>query len=384
MKKPKTFTKEDIVEINCHGGIAITNKILELLLNNGARLAEPGEFTKRAFLNGRIDLVEAEAVMDLINSKNEISRKLAINQLKGKTSLLIKRLRIEILQTIANIEVNIDYPEYEDIDEVRYNELSDKIKIYKEKLTKLLMESENSKIIKDGIKTVIIGRPNVGKSSILNKLLDEDKAIVTNIAGTTRDIVEGTLNLSGIILNIMDTAGIRRTENKIEKIGVEKSIGLIDKADLAIVVLNNNEILTDEDIEIIDKVKNKQHIIAINKSDLKNKIDISRINNKNIIKCNTINIDGLDDLKNKIKMMFNLDEISKEDPTYLSNARQISLLKEALSLTDDISKSITENMPIDIIEIDIRKIWTILGEIIGETFEDELINKLFSQFCLGK
>jgi len=384
MRKPKTFTKEDVVEINCHGGITTTNRILELLLRRGVRLAEPGEFTKRAFLNGRIDLVEAEAIMDLINAKTEASRKLAINQIGGKISTLIKNLRQETLELMANIEVNIDYPEYEDIEEVTYNILKNKINLIKNKMEKLLLESENSKIIKEGIKTIIIGRPNVGKSSILNKLLDEERAIVTDIPGTTRDIVEGTVNLDGIVLNIMDTAGIRETEDIIEKIGVEKSKKLMNEADLIIIVLNNNEELTKEDFAIIDKIKNTNHIIAINKTDLVNKLDKTKIKSDNIVKCNTIDINGLDILKNKIKELFNLNKIEKRDPNYLSNVRQLATLKEAISIIKEIEKSIDEKIPIDIIEIDIKRIWLLLGEILGETYKEDLINEIFTQFCLGK
>jgi tRNA modification GTPase len=384
MRKPKTFTKEDIVEINCHGGIGVTNKILQLVFKNGARLAEPGEFTKRAFLNGRIDLLKAEAVIDLINAKTEASRKLAINQLAGKVSKLIKELRTEILNLMANIEVNIDYPEYEDIPEVAYEELNKKIVEIKNKMGKILYESENGKIIKEGIKVIIVGKPNVGKSSILNKLLDEEKAIVTDIPGTTRDVIEGTINLDGILLNIMDTAGIRKTADVIEKIGVEKSKKLISEADLIILVLNNNEEISDEDMDIINEIKNKTHIVMINKIDLESKIDRNKIDSHNIVVGDTVTDNGLDQLKAKIKELFRLEEITHQDPTYLSNARQITILEEAINLTCDIEKSIIEKVPIDIIEIDIRKIWQLLGEIIGETYKDEIIDQIFVQFCVGK
>ncbi len=384
MKKPKTFTCEDVVEINGHGGIITTNKILELLLISGARLAEPGEFTKRAFLNGRIDLVEAEAIIDLIDAKNESSQKMAINQLKGRVSELVRGLRKEVLNVMANIEVNIDYPEYEDATEITYKELAGRVEEVKTKISKVLDESYNGQLIRNGIETVIIGRPNVGKSSILNKLLDEEKAIVTDIPGTTRDVIEGTVNMEGITLNIMDTAGIRKTENIIEQIGVEKSHQLIDKADLIIVVLNNNEPLTDDDLEIIDRVKDNKHIIVINKVDLDGVLDRKKITSDNIVTCNTIEKDGLDNLKHKIKEMFNLEQLETKDPTYLSNVRQITKLKESLTIIDDIDKAIKEEVPIDIIEIDIKKIWLILGEIIGETYNDELLDEIFSKFCLGK
>ena len=269
MKGPKTFTTEDIVEINCHGGIATTNKVLELLLLNGARLAEPGEFTKRAFLNGRIDLVEAESVMDIINAKTDNSRKLSINQLDGRVSKIIKEFRQELLELIANIEVNIDYPEYEDIEVMTIDSIKSNMDNIEKKLNKIVKESETGKIIRDGIKTVIIGRPNVGKSSILNKLLDYDKAIVTDIAGTTRDIVEGEINLDGVLLKLVDTAGIRETTDVVEKIGVDRSYKEIEDADLIIMVLNNNEELSSYDKELLNKIKDKNSIVVINKRILK-------------------------------------------------------------------------------------------------------------------
>ncbi len=384
MKKPRSFTMEDIVEINCHGGISTTNKILELVLTSGARLSEPGEFTKRAFLNGRIDLIKAEAIMDLINAKTEMSRKLAFNQIEGKLSTLIRNLKKEILGIMANVEVNIDYPEYEDIEKITYENLKIKIEEIKKNMKKMLEETENSRIIKEGIKAVIIGKPNVGKSSILNKLTDEEKAIVTDIPGTTRDVVEGTVNLDGIIINIKDTAGIRETKDIIEKIGVERSKKLINEVDLVIMVLNNNEELTEEDMELLDKIKNITHIIVINKVDLENKLDKEKISNSNIVMCNTINIDGLDFLKQKIKELFNLNKIDKQDFNYLSNARQISLLKEAIVVISDIEEAIATKIPIDIIETDLRKIWLILSDILGEIYQEDLINEIFSQFCLGK
>ena len=382
MRSPHTFTREDVVEINTHGGIAITNKILEILLLNGCRLAEPGEFTKRAFLNGRIDLIEAEGVMDLINAKTEKSRRLAINQVNGEVSNLIKKLRQKILEILANIEVNIDYPEYEDIEEMTNQILLPNISKIKEEINNILNKSENGKIIKEGIKTIIIGSPNVGKSSILNKLLNEDKAIVTDIAGTTRDIVEGTIQIDGIVLNMIDTAGIRKTEDVVESIGVKKSIDLIDEADLILYVLNNNESLTLEEQDILDKIKDKNSIIIVNKIDLDNKLDLSKLNDyiEMSIKDNV----GIDSLKQRIKEMFNLEKIETNDLTYLSSARSISLLKKALTSLNDVSTAVDNNLPIDMVEIDLKDVWSILGEIIGETYTDELINQLFSQFCLGK
>ena len=382
MRAPKTFTKEDIVEINTHGGIAITNKVLELLLYNGCRLAEPGEFTKRAFLNGRIDLIEAEGVMDLINAKTEKSRKLAINQVNGEVSNLIKKLRQRIIEILANIEVNIDYPEYEDIEEMTNTMIEENLIPLEIDIKNILSKSEDSKIIKEGIKTIIIGSPNVGKSSILNRLLNEEKAIVTDIAGTTRDIVEGVVQIDGIILNIIDTAGIRETSDVVESIGVKKSLDLIDEADLILYVLNNNEIITEEEIEILNKIKNKNHIIIVNKVDLENKLDKNLLSN--YIEISVKNDIGIDDLRNKIKEMFNLEEIEQNDYTYLSSARSISLLRKSLESLNSVKEGINNNLPIDMVEIDLKQMWSILGEIIGETYSDELIDQLFSQFCLGK
>ena len=382
MKGPKSFTTEDIVEINCHGGIATTKKILELLLLNGCRLAEPGEFTKRAFLNGRIDLLEAEGVMDVLNAKTEKSRNLAINQLSGKTSQLIENLRQEIVSVLANIEVNIDYPEYEDIEQLGYSELEPKInKIYNE-MCKILKDSENGKIIKEGIDVSIIGRPNVGKSSILNRLLEEDKAIVTDIEGTTRDIVEGTINLDGLIVNFIDTAGIRKTSDIVESIGVKKSLDLINKSDLVLYVLNNNEELSDDDNQILRELKNKNHIIVVNKMDLSKKLILP--NEENIVYISALEDKNIEKLKDKIKELYNVDTIETADLTYLTNARSIALLKEAKKAIEDSKEGINNLIPIDLIEIDIKKAWNLLGEIIGKTYQEELINQLFSQFCLGK
>lgn len=384
MRSPKTFTTEDVVEINCHGSIAVTKKILEILLTLGCRLAEPGEFTKRAFLNGRIDLLEAEGVMDLINSKSESEKKLALNQIGGKVSNLIKNLRQKILEVLANIEVKIDYPEYEDIEDVTYNDLNNNIAEVEEEIKRIIKESENGKIIKEGIKTAIIGRPNVGKSSILNNLLEEEKAIVTDIEGTTRDTVEGSIVINGIILDLIDTAGIRKTEDKVESIGVNKSLQTIEKADLILFVLNNNEQLTEYDKEILEKIKEKNHIIIINKIDLENKIELNQLKEENIVKISALKDNNLEELKNKIIEMYNLEELESKDATYLTNARGLSLLKQAQDIISDIKEGIETEQPIDMIEIDLKRIWELLGEITGETYQEELINQLFSQFCLGK
>ena len=386
MKSPRTFTVEDIVEINTHGGIAPTNRVLELLLENGCRLAEPGEFTKRAFLNGRIDLLEAEAVMDMIDAKTETQRKMAANQIDGKTSSLINELRDDMVQIISNINVNIDYPEYDDVDIITNDVLIPKITKLKDKIKKILKESENGKIIKDGIKTSIIGRPNVGKSSLLNALLQEDKAIVTNIAGTTRDIVEGQISINGILLNMIDTAGIRETDDIIEAIGVEKSLKIMEDSDLILFMLNNNEELTDDIKELLEKVRNKKYLVLINKIDLDNKLNREDliVDKDRVIELSITNNKGIEELKEKIIELFNLNELETKDPTYLSNSRSISILKRCLKRVEDIEDSLNNNMPIDMIELDIKNIWEELGTINGSTYEEELLDEMFSRFCLGK
>ena len=386
MRAPRTFTTEDVVEINTHGGIAPTNKVLELLLEKGCRLAEPGEFTKRAFLNGRIDLLEAEAVMDMIDSKTETQRKMAANQIDGKTSNLINELRDDMVQIISNINVNIDYPEYDDVDIITNDILVPKITKLKEKIQRILKESENGKIIKDGIKTSIIGRPNVGKSSLLNALLQEDKAIVTNIAGTTRDIVEGQIVINGILLNMIDTAGIRDTEDIIEAMGVEKSLKIMEEADLILFMLNNNEELSEDIKELLEKIKDKKYLLLINKIDLETKLDRESlsVDSSRIVELSITEDKGINELKEKIIELFNLNELETKDPTYLSNSRCISILKRCLKRVEDIEESLNNNMPIDMIELDIKNIWEELGTINGSTYEEELLDEMFSRFCLGK
>lgn len=384
MLAPNTFTRENVVEINSHGGISTTQKVLELLLSNGCRLAEPGEFTKRAFLNGRIDLVEAEGIMNLINAKTEKSMELAINQVNGYTSNLIRNLREKLVQIIANINVNIDYPEYEDIKEVTNNDVLEQLSTIENSLKKILSSTKDNQIINEGIKTAIIGSPNVGKSSLLNKLIDEEKAIVTDIPGTTRDIVEGQILINGVMLKIIDTAGIRKTNDIVENIGVEKSLKVLKDADFVIYVLNNNEELQQQDLELLKRIEDKKYLIVINKIDLENKLDYSMIDSDRIVKVSALNYDCVDIIKNKISELFNLEQLNNNDLTYLSSARSISLLNKSLEKIKEIKQALNDNMPIDFIEMDLREIWNILGEIIGEAYTEELIDKLFSQFCLGK
>ena len=380
-KAPKTFTAEDVIEIACHGGNFIANEITKLLIANGARLAENGEFTKRAYLNGRLDLTEAESIMDMVNAKNLNQLKIANSQLRGDVLKLVENLQNDLLDIIANIEVNIDYPEYDDVIEMTNDIIIPNIEFLIKKIDKILKESSTGQIIRDGIKTVIVGKPNVGKSSLLNTLLKEDKAIVTEISGTTRDLIEAELNLDGIILKLIDTAGIRVTEDIVEKIGINKTKKAIDEADLVLLVLDQSSNLTDTDLELLSITKDKARIIIGNKIDLGTKINLK---DEHIINISAKNNIGIDSLSQEVKRLFVDEKLLDENLTLISNTRHIGKIEECKIALNQALSAANEYIPIDMIEIDLRKAWSSLGEIIGESTSDDLISTLFSRFCLGK
>lgn len=382
--EPNTYTGENIVEINTHGGLAVTNKILEMLLDQGCRLAEPGEFLKRAFLNGKRDLLEAESISDLINAKTEASRKMSMNGVTGELSRIIKNLRNKLLTIIANIEVNIDYPEYEDAIVYTNELLKTNIIEIKNELKKIVDESEKGSIIKNGINVGIVGKPNVGKSSLLNRLINEDKAIVTDVEGTTRDIVEGKIVINGIEINLIDTAGIRQTSNVVEKIGVEKSKSILETSDLLLAIFDGSKPLTKDDLDILKEIENKKSIIIINKEDLPMQIEKEKFSRYKTLQISIKENKGINDIIEEIKSLFNLNELETQDFTYLSNARQINLIKNCLSLSEEINKQNEKNTPVDLIQIDIQRLWEKLGELTGESYKDELLDEIFSKFCLGK
>lgn len=388
LRAPKTFTREDIIEINCHGGILTTNRVLELTMTYGARMAEPGEFTKRAFLNGRIDLSQAEAVMDFIRSKTDRASKVAMNQIEGRLSDLIKKQRQSILEILAQVEVNIDYPEYDDVEDATTEFLLEQSKEIKQEINRLLDTGAQGKIMREGLSTVIVGKPNVGKSSMLNNLIQDNKAIVTEVAGTTRDVLEEYVNVRGVPLRLVDTAGIRETEDIVEKIGVERSRKALSQADLILFVLNNNEALTQEDYTLYEVVKNEDVIVIVNKMDLEQNIDINEvkdmIGDTPLIQTSMLKQEGIDELEIQIRDLFFGGEVQNQDMTYVSNSRHISLLKQARQTIQDAIDAAESGVPMDMVQIDLTRTWEILGEIIGETASDELIDQLFSQFCLGK
>ena len=382
-KAPKSSTKEDVVEINCHGGLFVTNKIYEQLVLLGARPSEPGEFTKRAFLSGRIDLTKAEAVMDVINAENSAALKIANSALNGKISTFVDQKRQELLDIIATISVNIDYPEYDDVEQLTNEDILPKLKTIKLELEDVLNNSKSAKLLKNGINTVIVGKPNVGKSSLLNTLIGENKAIVTNIPGTTRDIVEASINLGQVTLNLIDTAGIRITEDVVEKIGVEKSKEQINKADIILCVLDGSEPINEQDKEILNEIKNKCHLTIINKIDLEQKINLGEVDD-NVLFISTKNNNTIKELENKILETLNLNNLFNKDITYISNARQLEKINFAIKALDEALTTIENEATIDFVDIDIRKAWLYLGEIVGQTSTDNLLDELFSKFCLGK
>ncbi|MEQ6855159.1 tRNA uridine-5-carboxymethylaminomethyl(34) synthesis GTPase MnmE [Lysinibacillus capsici] len=388
MRGPKTFTREDVVEINCHGGLVSVKRVLQLALTNGARLAEPGEFTKRAFLNGRIDLSQAEAVMDLIRAKTDRAMNVALGQMDGKLSRLIGDLRQALLETLAQVEVNIDYPEYDDVEEMTVPVLVEKCTWVKNEIIKLLQTSSQGKILREGLSTVILGRPNVGKSSLLNSLVQENKAIVTDIAGTTRDIIEEYVNVRGVPLRLVDTAGIRETEDIVERIGVERSREALRGADLILFVLNYADELTAEDERLFETIEAMDYIVIVNKTDLPQKIDLARVKelagDHRIVTTSLLQEEGITELEEAIAALFFEGQIEAGDLTYVSNARHIALLHQAQATVEDAIAAAQDGVPVDMVQIDVTRTWEILGEIIGDTVQESLINQLFSQFCLGK
>lgn len=387
MRGPRTFTREDVVEVNSHGGIVTVQRVLEQILLAGARLAEPGEFTKRAFLNGRIDLSQAEAVIDLIRAKTDRAMKIAMGQVKGNLSNKITSLRDGLLELMAHIEVNIDYPEH-DVEEVTRSLIINKGEWVKEKITLLLHNARQGKIIREGLSTAIVGRPNVGKSSLLNTLIQETKAIVTEIPGTTRDVIEEYVNLRGIPLRLIDTAGIRETEDIVEKIGVEKSRNMLDQADLVLLLLNYAEPLTEGDRQLLKILNNRSGIIVINKLDLKQGLDLNEVENlakgMPIVKMSVKKERGIDSLEEAISQLFFEGTFQGDDLTYVSNARHIQLLKEAELCIDEAIEAVGNGLPVDMVAFDLRRSWELLGEITGETVSEDLLDQIFSRFCLGK
>ncbi|HGI7629571.1 TPA: tRNA uridine-5-carboxymethylaminomethyl(34) synthesis GTPase MnmE [Streptococcus pyogenes] len=384
MLAPKTFTRENVVEINTHGGIAVTNEILQLLIRQGARMAEPGEFTKRAFLNGRVDLTQAEAVMDIIRAKTDKAMTIAVKQLDGSLSQLINDTRQEILNTLAQVEINIDYPEYDDVEEMTTALLREKTQEFQSLLENLLRTAKRGKILREGLSTAIIGRPNVGKSSLLNNLLREDKAIVTDIAGTTRDVIEEYVNIKGVPLKLVDTAGIRETDDLVEQIGVERSKKALQEADLVLLVLNASEKLTDQDRALLNLSQDSNRIILLNKTDLEQKIELEQLP-ADLIPISVLTNQNINLIEDRInQLFFDNAGLVEQDATYLSNARHISLIEKAVQSLEAVNDGLALGMPVDLLQVDLTRTWEILGEITGDAAPDELITQLFSQFCLGK
>ena len=387
MRAPKTFTCEDVVEINCHGGLVAVQRVLQLVLDEGVRLAEPGEFTKRAFLNGRIDLSQAEAVMDVIQSKTNEAMNVALGQLDGKLSQLIHKLRQELIETIAHVEVNIDYPEYDDVEEMSHEMMEEKTSYVKDEIEKLLQVAKQGKILREGIKTAIVGRPNVGKSSLMNSLVQEEKAIVTDIPGTTRDVIEEYVNVRGIPLQLIDTAGIRETEDIVEKIGVERSHKILQEADLVLFMLNYNEALLEDDRKIFDMLQDMNYIVIVNKTDLEQRLnmeEIQQLAKGQVLTTSLVHDEGVDQLEKALSDIFFQGNIMVENNMVVSNARHIQLLNQAQKTLEDARDALQMHLPLDMVQIDVTRTWELLGEIVGDTASESLIDQLFSQFCLGK
>ena len=386
-KAPKSYTTENMCEINTHGGNVVIRKILELCLKNGANLAEPGEFTKRAFLNGRIDLLQAESVIDVINAKSEKEAKTGIKQLEGVLSKKIKEIKQEILDVMVNVDVSIDYPEY-DVEDVTNSQISEMLESVQKKLETLEKSFDNGKLIKEGIKTAIIGKPNAGKSSLLNAILKEDRAIVTEYEGTTRDTIEEFVNIEGVTLKLIDTAGIRDAKDEVEKIGIKKSKEIANDADLVIAIFDSSKELTKEDIEILKIIKNKKSIVLLNKADLNSVLNENDKRFKeitgNVLKISALNGEGLEKLYVLISKMFSLEEINVDNDVIITNLRHKNLISKAIENVKKAKNTVEENMPIDIIAIFIKDILEDLGNITGEIVTDDIINEIFSKFCLGK
>lgn len=386
MLAPKTFTRENMVEVSCHGGLLVTQKILQLILDNGARMATPGEFTKRAFINGRIDLTQAESIMDIIEAKTDRARQVAMKQLEGGLLFEIRKLRQELLNTMAHEEVNIDYPEY-DMDDVTSKEMYDKAQQVIKEIDKLLATAQEGKVVRSGLATAIVGRPNVGKSSLLNYLSKEEKAIVTNIAGTTRDTLEEYVSLKGILLKLIDTAGIRQTDDIVEKIGVERSKRAITESDLVLLLINSSEELTEEDQKLLELTQDKKRIVILNKADQVAKItkkDIQKITDSPIVTISVLKKQNMIGLEEAIKSLFLQGITDSKSEVMVTNQRQNDLLRKAKQSLIEAIEAINDNMPLDLVQIDLKEAWDSLGEITGDTAPDELITQLFSKFCLGK
>ena len=387
MKGPNSYTAEDVIEINCHGGFISVKRILELVLSKDVRLAEAGEFTKRAFLNGRIDLSQAEAVIDVINAKTDKAHEVAENQLNGSLSNRIREFRDKVTELLAQVEVAIDYPE-EDIEFIAYTTLEEKTRELNKDIKKLYETSESGKIFREGLKTVIVGKPNVGKSSLLNSILGENRAIVTDIPGTTRDVIEEFVNIKGIPLKIVDTAGIRETDDVVEKIGVEKSMASFDTADLIIMVVDSSSELSEEDREILEKVQGKETIILLNKTDLPQVIDEEEVkkyvNEENIIKISALHNEGIEDVHDRIEAMVYKGDIKSSSNVIITNSRHKDALYRAMKSAEDAMRAIEDRMPLDFVEVDLKNIWDYLGYINGDTVSEDLLDNIFHNFCIGK